>query len=51
MAHHPPICMGGRDSVVRIALAIGVDNLWSNRDLGASAKRKGSQPSSNSKKK
>ena len=51
MAHYPPTCMGGGDSVVRTALAIGVDDMQSIRDLGASAKRKESQPSSSSRKK
>ena len=45
MAHHPPTCMGGGDSADRSALAIGVDDMRSIRDLGASAKRKESQPS------
>ena len=44
--HHPLTGMGGEDSMVRTALAIGVDNVRSIRDLGASAKRKESQPSS-----
>ena len=51
MAHHLPTCMGGGDSTDKTALAIGVDDMRSNRDLGASVKRKESQPSSSSKKK
>ena len=51
IAHHPPTCMGGGDSVVRIPLAIKVNNVQSIRDLDASAKRKESQPSSSSRKK
>ena len=52
-AHHPPTYMGGGDSMVRIALAIGrgVDDTWSIRDMGASTKRKKNQSSSNSGKK
>ena len=50
MTHHPPIGMGRGDSVVRTSLAIGVDDVRSIRDLGASAKRKESQPSSSFKK-
>ena len=51
MTHHPPTCMGGGDSVVRIALDIGVNDVQRIRDLGASAKRKESQPAFSSKKK
>ena len=50
MTHHPPIGMGGGHSVVRTSLAIGVDDVRRIRDLGASAKRKESQPSSSFKK-
>ena len=50
MTHHPQIGMGGGDSVVRTSLAIGVDDVRSIRDLGASAKRKESQPYSSFKK-
>ena len=48
--HHPPTYMGGGDSIVRIALAIGtgVDDTQSIRDMGASTKRKENQSSSNS---
>ena len=51
MAHHPPTCMGGGDSVVKTTLAIRLDDVRSIRDLGASAKRKESQPFSSSRKK
>ena len=46
-AHHPPTYMGGGDSMVRIALAIGreVEDARSIRDAGASGKRKEDQPS------
>ena len=47
-AHHPPTYMGGGDSMVRIALTIGIRSI---RDMGASAKRKENQSSSSSKKK
>ena len=52
-AHHPPTYMGGRDSMVRAALASEreVDDTWSIRDRGASAKRKENQSSSSSRKK
>ena len=51
-AHHPPTYMGGGDSMIRTALAIGrgVDDTRSIKDMGASTKRKESQPSSISKK-
>ena len=42
-AHHPLTYMGGGDSMVRTALAIGVDDIRSIRDMGASAKRKENQ--------
>ena len=50
-AHHPSTYMGGGDSMVRIALAIGrgVNDTWSIRDMGASTKRKENQSSSNSR--
>ena len=49
-AHHPLTYMGGGDSMVRTALAIGrgVDDTRSIRDMGASTKRKENQSSSNS---
>ena len=49
-AHHPSTYMGGVDSMVRTALAIGrgVDDTQSIRDRGASTKRKENQSSSNS---
>ena len=52
-AHHPQTYMGGGDSMVRTALAIEreVDDTRSIRDMGASAKRKENQSSSNSRKK
>ena len=50
ITHHPPIGIGGGDSVVRTSLTIGVDDVRSIWDLGASAKRKESQPSSSFKK-
>ena len=48
-AHYPPTYMGGGDSMVRTALAIGrgVDDTQSIRDMGASTKRKANQSSSN----
>ena len=48
-AHHPPTYMGGGDSMVKTALAIGrgVDDTLSIRDMGASTKRKENQSSSN----
>ena len=48
-AHHPQTYMGGEDSMVRTALAIGreVDDTRSIRDMGAGAKRKENQSSSN----
>ena len=51
--HHPLTYMGGGDSMVMTALAIGrgVDDTRSIRDIGASTKRKENQSSSNSKKK
>ena len=50
---HPLTYMGGGDSMVKIALAIGrgVDDTRSIRDMGASTKRKENQSSSNSMKK
>ena len=50
-AHHPSTYMGGGDSMVRTALAIGVDDIQSIWDMGASAKRKEKQSSSSSRKK
>ena len=52
-AHHPPTYMGGGDSMVRTSLAIKreVDDKWSIRDMGADAKRKENQSSSDSRKK
>ena len=52
-ARHPPTYMGGGDSMVRTSLAIGreVDDTWSIRDMGDSAKRKENQYSSSSRKK
>ena len=49
-AHHPPIYMGGGDSMVKTSLAIGrgVDDTRSIWDMGASTKRKENQSSSNS---
>ena len=49
-AHHPPTYMGGGDSMVRTALAIGreVDETRSIWHMGASTKRKENQSSSNS---
>ena len=48
-AHHPPTYMGGGDSMVRTALAIGrgVDDTRSIWDMGASTRRKENQSSSN----
>ena len=48
--HHPPTYMGGGDSMVKTALAIGrgVDDTRRIRDMGASTKRKENQSSSNS---
>ena len=51
IAHHPLTFMGGGDSTNRTTLAIGVDDMLSIRDLGASAKRKECQPYSSSEKK
>ena len=52
-AHHPPTYMKGGDSMVRTSLAIEreVDDTRSIWDIGASAKRKENQSSSNSRKK
>ena len=52
-AHHPLAYMGGGDSMVRTALAIGrgVDDTKSIRDMRASTKRKENQSSSNSRRK
>ena len=49
-AHYPLTYMGGGDSMVRTASAIGrgVDDTRSIRDMGASTKRKENQFSSNS---
>ena len=49
-AHHPPTYIGGGDSMVKIALAIGrgVDDTQSIRYMGASTKKKENQSSSNS---
>ena len=49
-AHHPPTYMGGGDSMIRTALAIGkgVDDTQSIKDMGTSTKRKENQSSSNS---
>ena len=48
-AHHPPTYMGGGNSMVRTSLAIKreVDDTWRIRDMGAGAKRKENQSSSN----
>ena len=50
-SHHPPTYMGGGDSMVRTALAIGrgVDDTRSIGDMGVSTKRKENQYSSNSR--
>ena len=52
-AHHPPTYMGGGDSMVRTTLAIEreVDETRCIRDMGTSAKRKESRPSSSFEKK
>ena len=52
-AHHPPTYMGGGDSMVRTALAIGrgLDDTRSIRDMDVSTKRKENQSSSSSNKK
>ena len=52
-AHHPSTYIGGRDSMVRTALAIEreVEDTRSIRDMGVSAKRKKNQSSSCSGKK
>ena len=52
-AHHPPTFIGGGDSMVKIALAIGrgVDDTQSIRYMGVSTKKKENQSSSNSRRK